>query len=251
MPVMMDHPGWENGTRTLTTGQQELVVSVDGLHQTHLPVDTYDPQTLGSRTPPQLLRQFARIGPVTRLRTPNLWEALASAIIRQVIRADQARSMYQRFSTAHGRPVSEDSSTFPDVQTVLDLPDEAFKRLGMKFKAPVLRATAHAFCEYGAKWQEMAPEALIAEVQTVPRIGPWTAGTAVSDFTGDFSLYPYGDMAVRKWASVAAPDIDWPTSEAGFAAWWRSFTLTPAELSTLTVLTLALGGARGTELPTN
>lgn len=262
MRVMVDHPGWSNGRRTLVNGRTTWYANLDRKRfsiysrtdQDDLvspTLDTHTPQTLGSQVPAELSQTLLTYGPVHRVRTPDLWEALATAIIRQVIRAEQARLMCQRFCHTHGQPGPYgEPAGFPQPEQVLDLSDSDFAELGMKFKARPLRAAAKAMVEYGHKWQEMYPDTLVAEVQSVPRIGPWTAGAAIADWSGDFSLYPYGDMAVRKWASVAAPTIDWPTDEPTFAAWWRSFTTSPAELSTLTVLTLALGGARGTEPPT-
>jgi DNA-3-methyladenine glycosylase II len=259
MHVITEHPGWAEGCRTLFQNEQTWIATTSpqltfrpdqGLGEDAPMVDVYAPGQLSARVPAELSAILRRHGRTQRVRTPDLWEALATAIIRQVIRADQARKMYRRFCDAHGRPVNGAPSAFPRPRTVLDLSEQAFTDLGMKFKARPLRAAAEAFLEYGSKWAEMDPQVLVSEVQSVPRIGPWTAGAAVADFTGDFSLYPYGDMAVRTWAATATPHLDWPRDEATFAARWRSCTTTAAELSTLTVLTLALGGARGTEPPT-
>lgn len=148
-------------------------------------------------------------GPVARLRTLNLWEAVATAIIRQVIRADQARLMYQRFTGTYGEPAGA-GQVFPAPEVVLALTDEAFTELGMAFKRDPLRAAAQAMLDHGEKWEQVPPADLVAELQAVPRIGPWTAGATVADFTGDFSLYPYGDMAVRKYARQTFPDLDLP-----------------------------------------
>ncbi|MFJ8731235.1 hypothetical protein [Streptomyces bauhiniae] len=41
----------------------------------------------------------------------------------------------------------------------------------------------------------------------IPRIGPWTA--AAADYTGDFSVYPHDDLAVRTWAEDR-PTYPWP-----------------------------------------
>ncbi|UOE21381.1 hypothetical protein NI17_009820 [Thermobifida halotolerans] len=189
-------------------------------------------------------------GPVARLRNPDLWDALATAIIRQVIRAGQARLMYQRFSAAFGEGITHGGNrlhAFPAPETVLAVSDAEYTRLGMAFKRRPLRAAAEAFLDLGDKWTSLPPTDLVTEVQSVHRIGPWTAGAAVADHTGDFSLYPCGDLAVRTYAAQAAPDLVWPDSEPEFAARWKRCTATPRELSTLTVLTLALGGRRAQE----
>jgi DNA-3-methyladenine glycosylase II len=193
------------------------------------------------RTP--LEKAVARLGVVLRLRNVDLWDALGTAIIRQVIRADQARLMYRRFCAAHGpavaTPVGE-RHLIPRPEVVLSLPATAFADIGMAFKRPALVAAADAFLMHGPAWAHLAPATLVVDLQQVPRIGPWTAGAAVADWSGDFSVYPYADLAVRTWARRADPSTDWPTDEASFAAYWRD--LAGERLSELTQLILAWGG---------
>ena len=55
-----------------------------------------------------------------------------------------------------------------------------------------------------------AADVLVQELQRIPRIGPWTAGAAVADYSNDFTYYPYADLAVRTWAKRAAPSYPWP-----------------------------------------
>ncbi len=142
-------------------------------------------------------------GIVARWRNPDLWDALATSIVRQVIRAGHARTLYRTFCQAHGEPVTTPMGAtwlFPTPETVLALPDVEFARLGLAFKRRPLRAAAQAYREFGPKWAELDPAALAHEVQTVPRIGPWTAGATVADLSNDYALYPFADLAVRTWA---------------------------------------------------
>ncbi|WP_435107138.1 hypothetical protein [Nocardiopsis synnemataformans] len=262
MHLICEHPGWQTNEtgrrRTVLTatdvwlalaGEKITTTRISGGSGPGPSVDLYDPADLSDRTPSELRSTLVGQGPVQRLRNPDLWDALATAIIRQVIRADQARLMYQRVSKAFGAPAEEGPHPFPTPRTVLALRESDFAELGMKFKARPLTAAAQAFIELGDRWAELPPEDLVAEVQAVPRIGPWTAGAALADYTGDFSFYPYGDMAVRKWAADSVPGFNWPTDELSFARLWRTFVTTSSELSTLTVLTLALGGPRGQDQP--
>ncbi|MEV4642808.1 hypothetical protein AB0J80_36250 [Actinoplanes sp. NPDC049548] len=189
------------------------------------------------------------IAPVVRVRNGDLWDALGTAIIRQVIRAAQARQMYQRFCRAHGERVDGRHGAgwlFPAPEVVLGLPGAAFAELGMAFKLPALMAAAEAVIRQGREWEQLAPAVLVKALQDVHRIGPWTAGAAVADFTGDFSVYPYSDLAVRTWARRAVPDADWPDDEPEFAALWRHGA--GEDLGALTLLTLAWGGTRVTPL---
>ncbi|MFC3997434.1 DNA-3-methyladenine glycosylase family protein [Nocardiopsis sediminis] len=257
MHPVCDHPGWgPTNTRAVRTpaGGTTATAEETGitLGPSEAAVDVYDPATLTHRTPAALRRVLAGHGPAERLRNPDLWDAIATAIIRQVIRADQARLMYQRFTAAIGEPINhvgERLHLFPTPNVVLSVDDTTFTRLGMAFKRRPLRAAAEAFGDLGVKWASLPPADLAAEIQSVPRIGPWTAGAAVADYTGDFSFYPYGDMAVRKYARQAAPSLALPDTEADFATRWRGYAGTPGELSALTVLTLALGGHRGKARP--
>jgi hypothetical protein len=61
----------------------------------------------GSLAPrvPQLRAALGRLGAVGRVRNPSLWDALVTAIIRQVIRAGQARKLYRVFCDAYGARV--------------------------------------------------------------------------------------------------------------------------------------------------
>jgi DNA-3-methyladenine glycosylase II len=203
-------------------------------------VDVIDPAALAG--PTAMVASLCTAGMVARWRNPDLWDALATAIVRQVIRAGQARKLYRGFSLAYGESVGTPlgrASLVPTPETVLSLPDAEFARLGMAFKARPLRAAAEACLEFGAKWAELDPAALITEVQNVPRIGPWTAGATVADLTNDYTLYPFADLAVRTWAKCLAPQRCWPATEPEFAQVWAR--LAGDQLSDWTLLTLAWG----------
>ncbi|UVS80609.1 DNA-3-methyladenine glycosylase [Actinokineospora sp. UTMC 2448] len=191
---------------------------------------------------PALLDPLRTNGTVMRLANPDLWDALATGIVRQVIRAGQARLLYREFCRAHGDSVETPAGPawlFPSPDTVLALPDAEFTRLGMSFKRAPLRAAADAYLARHRDWAALTASDLVAAVQDVPRIGPWTAGAAVADATNDFSLYPFADLAVRTWARRLAPAYQWPQSEPEFAAVWRG--LAGEQLSDWTLLTLAWG----------
>ncbi|MEV6299855.1 hypothetical protein AB0M02_10675 [Actinoplanes sp. NPDC051861] len=194
--------------------------------------------------PAALTTALAGLGPVLRVRNADLWDAIGTAIIRQVIRADQARQMYARFCQAHGEQVDTPHGPqhlFPAPELVAGLGQAAFADLGMRFKHPALTAAATAYLTNADGWKMLPPIALVAALQMVPRIGPWTAGAAAADHTGDFALYPYADLAVRTWARRAAPGTLWPDQEPDFAAHWKE--VTGPDLSALTALILAWGDA--------
>ena len=255
--LMRDHPGWRSNhlgaTRVVRAGTGSWGLSwalgddvvratsahAEAPHPARPEPDLVTPPT-GVVSP--LGSALAEQGAVLRVANPDLWDALGTAIIRQVIRAGQAREMYARFCQAHGTVITTDVDEhylFLSAQTGPDLRPDAFAQLGMGFKRPPLGAAAAAYLSNGNQWATLAPTALVEALQQVSRVGPWTAGTAVADFTNDFACYPYGDLAVRTWARRADPDTAWPDTESDFAAHWR--TACGPDLSDLTLLTLAWG----------
>ncbi|MEU0517881.1 hypothetical protein [Streptosporangium sp. NPDC006007] len=249
--LMLDHPAWDldagapvralrtpEGAWRLTGSLNRTATLIRGDGPAPV-VDSYDPAVLlDERLPDGLAAALRRLGRVERVRNPDLWEALVTGIVRQVIRAGQARKMHRAFRAAAGDAVGA-TWLVPTPEQTLALSVEDFAALGMAFKRRPLQAAAAAHLDHHAEWAQLAPDALVKALQSVPRIGPWTAGAAVADFSGDFSLYPYADLAVRTWAALADPSNAWPTDEPGFAARWRR--LAGPHLSVLTVLTLAWG----------
>lgn len=256
--VMTDHPSWLSAGdityRAVRSGRSSWVLTCTPSRtgecraEAHLvsgeedaPVlDVVDPARLtGAGDVVGVLRAAGTVG---RWRNPDLWDALATSIVRQVIRAGQARKLYRAFCRAHGEAVTSPYGPawlFPTPEAVLALPDDEFTTLGTAFKRRPLKAAAEAVLEFGAKWAELDPAVLRDEVQSVPRIGPWTAGATVADLTNDYSLYPYADLAVRTWADRLPTGRAWPESEPEFARLW--VRLAGKDLSAWTLLTLAWG----------
>jgi DNA-3-methyladenine glycosylase II len=256
--VMTDHPSWlvaddDSTYRAVRSGDAVWALTITRTcgrlaaraHQVtgrgHEPLlDIVDPEDLTGPKP--MLSRLRELGPVARWRNPDLWDALATSIVRQVIRAGQARKLYRAFCRAHGEAIDTALGTtwlFPSPTMVRHLPDSEFAKLGLAFKSRPLRAAAEAYLEFGTKWTELDASALFVELQTVPRIGPWTAGATVADLTNDYALYPYADLAVRTWTKHLAPRRTWPDTEPEFADAWAR--LAGDRLSEWTLLTLAWG----------
>jgi DNA-3-methyladenine glycosylase II len=259
--VMTEHPAWQpagdirqrvlvlpDGCRCLVTVRASRASSRPRTHGTATPA--LDVFTLPDGTVdaiPELAAALISLGSVVRLRNADLWDAIGTAIIRQVIRAGQSKKLYRAFCEAYGErvelPTGGIYALFPSPDIVLGLSNDQFNSTGMAFKRRPLMAAAEAYLEQGDKWRELPLHALISELQTVPRIGPWTAHAAVADWSNDWSLYPYADLAVRTWAMRAAPSHDWPTDEPTFGRVWRA--LAGEHRSSLTLLTLAWGSQHG------
>ncbi|WP_234040031.1 hypothetical protein [Micromonospora coerulea] len=255
--LQTDHPAWrsagarhvrllpvDGGTAWLVEAQgQQLTWTAISGDQPAPSVDVYALPAPARREAAGLNASLATLGGVARLRNPSLWDALATAIVRQVIRAAQARKLYREFCDRHGPGVAlsdeMDIHSFPSPERVLALSDGDFTNSGMAFKRRPLRRAAEAFLAHGENWLSLSPSVLVKELQTVPGIGPWSAGAAVADWSNDWTLYPYGDLAVRTWAQHADPDTAWPMDERTFARTWRR--VTGDQLGTYTLLTLAFG----------
>ncbi|MER6240043.1 hypothetical protein ABT185_28985 [Streptomyces clavifer] len=256
-----DHPAWlETGSgdraravRT-TSGLWVLSWDRDGLHMRCVdgtedvkptPVTT-NPEILPGSVPGGLRSGIDRLGVSQRLANPWLWDAITTAILRQVIRAGQARKLYREWCKAYGTTVEGSFGTLsiaPTAEQVLALADEQFDEIGAKFHRSVLQAAAAHYELHVADWIGMKASALAAALTNIPRIGPWTAAAAATDFTGDFSVYPHDDLAVRTWAAQIAPHYPWPDKkDKAFGPLWTGWAGPDrTALHTLTLSTLTWG----------
>lgn len=256
-----DHPAWiETGSgdraRAVRTpsGLWVLTWDRDGLH-TRCVEGTEDvkprfvsthPDRLPSSVPGRLRAEADRLGVSQRLANPWLWDAITTAVLRQVVRAGQARKLYRQWCKAHGTTVegpSGELATAPTPGQVLALADEQFDAIGAKFHRSALQAAAEHYETHAADWIGLEAPELAAALTAIPRIGPWTAAAAATDFTGDFSVYPHDDLAVRTWAAQIAPDYPWPDKkDKAFGPLWTGWAGPDrTALHTLTLSTLTWG----------
>ncbi|MFE7757898.1 hypothetical protein [Streptomyces sp. NPDC057429] len=256
-----DHPAWtESGSggraRAVRTATGLWVLSwdqdglrtrcVDGTEDVKPEFVTTNPDRLPDRVPASLRTALDRVGASQRLANPWLWDAITTAILRQVVRAGQARKLYRQWCGTHGTTVEGpygELTTAPTAAQVLALADEQFDGIGAKFHRSVLRSAAEHYELHAAEWTGMKAPELAAALTTIPRVGPWTAAAAATDFTGDFSIYPHDDLAVRTWAAQAAPHYPWPDKkDKGFGPLWTGWVGPDrTALHTLTLSTLTWG----------
>jgi DNA-3-methyladenine glycosylase II len=257
--VMTDHPAWIPAGRG--GGKVRVLVTFGGrwLVQTGGPIGftlrelesaafkpfynvfSLPPDALSEM--PQLATSLAGLGAVARFRAGNLWDAVGTAAIRQVLREAHGAKLYRQFCQAHGErlglPTGDDYWLFPTPEAVLDLTPDQFAAVGLASKRQVLRDAANSYLRDGREWQSLSPLQLVEQLRRIPRVGQWTAHAAVADWSNDWTLYPPGDLTLRTWARRAAPDYPWPTDERAFANFWR--VLTRTDLGVITILTLAWG----------
>jgi 3-methyladenine DNA glycosylase/8-oxoguanine DNA glycosylase len=263
-----DHPAWQTAVRPAVRvrtvrARQGLWLATWGPDELALTClqgpDDAKPETIATQagqlpaaTPAVLRRRLAGLGASRRMANPWLWDALTTAILRQVVRAAQARKLYHAWCHEHGTAVDTEHGTLavvPDPETVLGLSDDDFTCVGTAFHRTALQSAARAYLDQAGAWEKLSPADLATALVDVRRIGPWTASAAAADFTGDFSVYPHSDLAVRTWAARIDPDHDWPDTDKAFGRYWLHLAQDDAEhLHALTLLTLTWGAhARTTE----
>jgi len=82
----------------------------------------------------------------------------------------------------HGGP-----AVAPSAEQVLALEEAQFEKIGAKFHRSSLQAAATSYQRHCVHWQQMDATDLVGALTTIPRLNPWTASAAATDFTGDFS----------------------------------------------------------------
>ncbi|MFI5758112.1 hypothetical protein [Streptomyces sp. NPDC051569] len=257
-----DHPGWHSDAdgaraRVVRTACGLWVLSFDD--QQGLRVDclegtedvkpaflSTDPAHLPQTAPPALRSGLDELGVTQRLANPWLWDAITTAILRQVVRADQARKLYRAWCSAYGTVVDGPFGKLavaPAHATVMALADESFAAIGAKFHRTALQAAAEYYERHHESWEGANAADLSVALTAIPRIGPWTARAAAADFTGDFSIYPHDDLAVRTWAAQIAPAYPWPgKKDKSFGPLWTGWAGPDrTALHTLTLATLTWG----------
>jgi 3-methyladenine DNA glycosylase/8-oxoguanine DNA glycosylase len=256
-----DHPAWQTGedeqrARAVRTASGTWVLSFDrqGLHMACVQGTedvkptfvTTDPARLPAAAPLPLRDGLNQLGTTQRLANPWLWDAITTAILRQVVRADQARKLYRAWCGTYGTTVDGPFGTLavaPTAGEVLCLAEQQFTGIGAKFHRTALEAAARYYERHHSEWEQKDASDLAVALTRIPRIGPWTAAAAAADFTGDFSIYPHDDLAVRTWAAQIAPEHPWPgKKDKAFGPMWTGWAAADrAALHTLTLATLTWG----------
>ncbi|MFJ5121887.1 hypothetical protein [Kitasatospora sp. NPDC088548] len=266
--LTVDHPAWQAASPEAPPAR--LVRSGDGLWLTGWGLDGLTlacvegaedskPNVVATHAsgwaetvPADLAAGLSGLGTTLRLANPWLWDAVTTAILRQVIHASAARERYRTWCRTYGTGVdTEHGPRFvaPDPRRVLELTDGDFAAVKATFNQTALRAAATAYLQHGDAWSSLSAGPLAQELMSVPKIGPWTAAAAAADFTGDFAFYPHNDLAVRTWAVRIAPGHDWPPLKKGaFESYWRSLAgCADGALHTLTLTTLTWGAHARTD----
>ncbi|MGH1554231.1 hypothetical protein ACRAWF_26670 [Streptomyces sp. L7] len=240
--LTIDHPAWHHypdgaRARAVQAGSGLWVMSYDGhalridcvegsedIKPSFVATDPADPA--GSRTA-ALRNGLTELGVSQRLANPRLWDAITTAILRQVVRADQARKalpqLVQHVRHNRGRPVrfpGPRSGPHPSAQPAR----EQLRRDRAKFHRTALQAAAEQYEQHHETWQHLDATALVTALTGIPRIGrgppaqppPTSPGTSASTRTTTSPCAP-GDRADRARAS-------WPDKkDKSFGPLWTGW----------------------------
>jgi len=184
------------------------------------------PEEALQHIPAGLAKGFKGISPLVHVASASLGEALIKAVIRQVISASQARKLLHRFITRFGTSCSYDGTTcysFPSLHTIIQLPLDDLVSCGLGFKAKVIQQVARSLLENNLEEQvrNVPTDVAITMLQRLKGIGHWTAHVTLCDVTSNWSLYPFDDLAVRRWAMQLWPEGNWPTRQLDFLRVWQ------------------------------
>jgi DNA-3-methyladenine glycosylase II len=170
---------------------------------------------------------------VHRVATPSVWEALATGVLRQVVRASTARRRYTRLVAT-----AANDGAFPSPDQVLRCDEREVAVLGLRFCWPKLVVLARWAAEVGAADGHMSADrdVLLEDAASLSGLGPWTLGVAAWDCSNDSERYPFGDYVVQAGAARMFPDVDWPRRPDRFAPAWSARC--DDDLGPLTVLAL-------------
>lgn len=194
--------------------------------------------------PQSLFVRLQRLSPLLRVPSPTVWEAAATAVIRQVVHRDQAKLAFARVCELFGPSVliaGEPRHGFPTAEAIAEIGPEPLRAAGVGFKARTL-ATLADWCLDAH--EHLDAQELHAGLLGVRGIGPWTAAVTVCDRFSEFDYYPVDDLAVRAHARAGWPERRWPTSASAFAREWRAVTAPfTAEVTAFLLADAVLSGA--------
>ncbi|WP_280883333.1 hypothetical protein [Streptomyces pseudovenezuelae] len=186
-----------------------------------------DPADLPAAVPAALREPLTELGVSQRLANPWLWDAITIAVLRQGVHPDRAVRLYHTWCAAYGINVEGPFGPVylaPDHSAVLGMPRSSFAVAGVQFHYNALTSAASLYQQHHLEMQRLDAAALADALMSLPHLEPWTARVAAADFTGDFSIYPYDDLAVRSRAADIAPDYSWPArKDDAFGALWTGW----------------------------
>lgn len=184
------------------------------------------PTEAAAHLPTDLATRFLGHSPLVHIASASLGEALLKAITRQVISAGQAKKLLHRFVVEYGPSMEYDETTsygFPSLERLVHLSQESLVSCGFGYKARIMLRVARDLLDthLEEKIQGIPAEDAVALLQQLNGVGRWTARVAICDLIGDWTVYPFEDLAVRTWAPRLWPSYPWPREEKAFLQAWQ------------------------------
>ncbi len=179
------------------------------------------------RADPLLAPRVAKEPGVRAPRGVDGFEITVRGVVGQQISVVGARRVLARL-TAYPAPAPPGQlRPFPDPQTVLDLPDEAFAMPVRRRRT--VRAVAAAVAEGRLRLDPGADrEEAVAYLRSIPGIGPWTANYIALRALGHPDVFLPTDVGARRGAAaLGLPDDPRRLADHAEAHWrpWRSYAL--------------------------
>jgi len=155
--------------------------------------------------------------------TVNGFELAVRAIVGQQISVTGARTLVRRLVTACGMPLKRSQGTlthlFPLSQVVASADLQGLGLTNGRVKA--LQALARAVIEEGLVLDRSADrEQMVARLQQLPGVGPWTAAYIAMRALGDPDAFPVTDLGLRRALAQQGIVAD-PSSIERYAQAWR------------------------------
>lgn len=192
----------------------QLLIPID------LPIEARMP------VPTDILARFLAHAPLLHIASASLGEAVIKAVIRQVISAPHAKKLIHQFVARYGPTLHYEGSIysdFPSLEAMAQMSPDDLRACGSGYKAPLIPRIAQDLLNKQVEKQldHCSSEEAIALLQTAKGIGRWTACVAICDLWGDWSVYPFEDLAVRTWAARLWSGVSWPRDERAFLHAWQ------------------------------
>jgi AraC family transcriptional regulator of adaptative response / DNA-3-methyladenine glycosylase II len=149
----------------------------------------------------------SRISRSPGLRVPGCWngfELATRAILGQQITVKGATTLAGRIAKGFGEPVSGHEVLTHLFPTPQKLTDAKLTSVGLTAqRAETIRALARAVCDGSISFERVADSgALIAQLRSIPGIGPWTAQYVAMRALGDPDALPTGDIGLLRALGV-------------------------------------------------
>ncbi len=179
--------------------------------------------------PSETLSLFRQHSPLTHIRSTTLFEAVIKAVIRQVVSSRQAQKQIHAFSSQFGKQYLLGGihyQLFPSAPDLSELSTEDIAKCGIGFKGKIISNIVKEFLCHDLEQRvlSVSPIEGLDILRSVKGIGDWTSRIIICDITGDWSLYPIDDIAVRTWTKKWFPNFSWPQNSKEFKAAWIEYT---------------------------